>query len=249
MNTSFTNTHPSLRRGWLALCRLDEVGPRPQTHKLLSEHWVTWTDTAGTIRVFKDRCPHRLAPLSLGTCEGDGVRCAYHGWRFDAEGNCVEIPALGVGASLPPRAQLEGPSEVVVDHGMVFIAIDDPLGDPPSIDAAKDASFQVGDLPVIRARANAGLLADNFLDVAHFPFVHANTFGADEVREVPRYTVERQGLGFEASYEHDFANREDPAVAIGVRPLIQRRRLTYRYSAPRCTSNWRSSSSTPADRT
>jgi vanillate O-demethylase monooxygenase subunit len=77
-----------------------------------------------------------------------------------------------------------------------------------------------------------GLLADNFLDVAHFPFVHASTFGADEAREVPKYSVARDGLKFEASYEHEFANREDPGVAQGIRPLLQRRRLTYRYTAP-----------------
>jgi hypothetical protein len=52
------------------------------------------------------------------------------------------------------------------------------------------------------------------------------------VREVPHYSVERSEFGFSASYEHEFANREDPAVASGERPLVQRRRLTYRYSAP-----------------
>jgi hypothetical protein len=49
---------------------------------------------------------------------------------------------------------------------------------------------------------------------------------------VPGYTVERGEFGFSATYEHEFANREDPGVATGERPLIQRRRLTYRYSAP-----------------
>ena len=78
----------------------------------------------------------------------------------------------------------------------------------------------------------AGLFADNFLDVAHFPFVHAATFGAGEERTVPSYTLERDGYCFTASYEHLFANREDPGVDAGLRPLMQRRALTYRYTAP-----------------
>jgi phenylpropionate dioxygenase-like ring-hydroxylating dioxygenase large terminal subunit len=84
----------------------------------------------------------------------------------------------------------------------------------------------------LAARASAGLLADNFLDVAHFPFVHAGTFGADEAAEVPQYAVARDDWSFTMSYEHPFANREDPGVAAGVRPLVQTRRLSYRLSAP-----------------
>jgi vanillate O-demethylase monooxygenase subunit len=68
--------------------------------------------------------------------------------------------------------------------------------------------------------------------MAHFPFVHAATFGADQAREVPRFSVTREGFTFVASYEHAFANREDPGVATGLRPLVQQRRLTYRYTAP-----------------
>jgi vanillate O-demethylase monooxygenase subunit len=75
-------------------------------------------------------------------------------------------------------------------------------------------------------------LADNFLDMAHFPFVHTGTFGDAQALTVPAYEVEREGFGFTAHYEHDFANREDPGVAMGERPLIQRRLLTYRYHAP-----------------
>ena len=87
------------------------------------------------------------------------------------------------------------------------------------------------ELPTYLA-ASAGLLADNFLDVAHFPYVHAGTFGADEAAEVPQYAVARDGWSFTMSYEHSFANREDPAVASGVRPLVQHRRLAYRLDAP-----------------
>jgi vanillate O-demethylase monooxygenase subunit len=194
--------------------------------------YVAYRLPSGDVRVFNDRCPHRFAPLSLGTCEGENLRCVYHGWVFDGDGVGVEIPALGLDATIPSRAKLSGPTGVTESHGMVFVAPETSLTPVPSIAAALDSSFMRGDLPVIETRASAGLLADNFLDMAHFPFIHAKTFGADEAREVPNYSVQRSGYTFEAEYEHDFAHREDPGVAAGLRPLMQRRRLTYRYTAP-----------------
>jgi vanillate O-demethylase monooxygenase subunit len=115
---------------------------------------------------------------------------------------------------------------------MVFIAPEEPLTPLPTVAADADPSFMRGDLAPIVTRANAGLLADNFLDMAHFAYVHVGTFGAGEATAVGPYDVERSGYGFEAVYEHEFANREDPGVAQGIRPLLQRRRLTYRYTAP-----------------
>ena len=226
------NLHPALRNGWHSLCRSDEVSDVPRRFTLLAEDYVAYRSREGDVRVFLDRCPHRFAPLSLGTCEGDVLRCGYHGWAYDAQGLCVEIPALGANATIPPRAKLTAPAGVGESHGMVFVAPDEPLTTLPFIAAASDPSFERGDLPVIETRASAGLLADNFLDMAHFPFVHAGTFGAGEAREVPNYSVERDGYTFSAAYEHEFANVEDPGVAAGQRPLLQRRRLTYRYTAP-----------------
>jgi vanillate O-demethylase monooxygenase subunit len=160
------------------------------------------------------------------------LQCAYHGWRFDETGRCIEIPALGPEATIPPKAVLNSPARVAESHGMVFVALEEPLMPIPLIEAANDPSFMKGDLPVFTARASAGLLADNFLDMAHFPFVHVGTFGEGEAKEVPHYKVQRDGFTFEASYEHQFANREDPGVDAGIRPLVQTRRLTYRYHAP-----------------
>lgn len=198
----------------------------------MGEDWVVWRGPNGKVNVFRDLCPHRLAPLSIGKCEGDNIRCGYHGWVFNTSGDCVEIPALGDDATIPPRAKLSAPAGVHESHGMVFIAPEEPLTPAPTLSVKDDPTFQVGDLPVIVTRASAGLLADNFLDMAHFPFVHAATFGSESERTVPPYTVTRDGYTFEAAYEHEFANREDPGVEQGIRPLLQRRRLTYRYIAP-----------------
>ena len=232
MSRNLGNVEVALRRAWHPVCRSSEVTAQPRAATLMGEHFVLYRSPQGEVRVFHDRCPHRYAPLSLGTCEGDYLRCSYHGWAFDAEGRCIEVPSLGPDATLPPRAVLSGPFAVAESHGMVFVAPEEPLTQLPSLDADLDPAFVRGDLDAIVTRASAGLLADNFLDMAHFAFVHADTFGAGEATLVGPYSVEREGYGFTAVYEHDFANREDPGVAAGLRPLVQRRRLTYRYRAP-----------------
>jgi vanillate O-demethylase monooxygenase subunit len=156
----------------------------------------------------------------------------YHGWRFDSDGRCIEIPALGPAATLPSRATLQPAAGLLERHGMVFLAPEDPIAPLGAVPEADEAGFVAGDLPPIRARSGAGLLADNFLDMAHFPFVHRATFGTEQAAEVPSYRVERDGWGFTVTYEHAFAHREDPGVAAGLRPLVQTRRLTYRLDAP-----------------
>jgi phenylpropionate dioxygenase-like ring-hydroxylating dioxygenase large terminal subunit len=231
MGHLLSNVDPALRRCWHPVARPSEVTEQPLRVMLLGEPWVLYR-AGGRIVAFADRCPHRLTPLSIGQCAGGVIQCAYHGWRFDADGACVEIPALGAAAVLPPAARLTAPAGLVEAHGMVFLAPEDPIAPLGSIPEADDPSFEAGELPTLEARASAGLLADNFLDVAHFPFVHAGTFGADEAAEVPQYAVARDDWSFTMSYEHSFANREDPGVAAGVRPLVQTRRLSYRLSTP-----------------
>ncbi len=231
MPRALSNTDPALKRCWHPVARPAEVTDEPTRFMLLGEPWVLYR-VNGQVVGFADRCPHRHCPLSLGTNDDGVLRCAYHGWRFDHHGGCVEIPALGPDAALPPTAHLQAPAGLEESHGMIFLAPEAPIAPLGRIGEANDPSFVVGELPTVSTRASAGLLADNFLDVAHFPFVHAGTFGADEAAEVPRYVVARHGWSFTMTYEHTFANREDPGVIAGVRPLMQRRRLTYQLDAP-----------------
>ncbi len=226
-----TNTHPALRRCWHPVARSSEVQTGPLRVMLLGIPLVLFR-SQDEIACFVDRCPHRHAPLSLGACDGITLRCAYHGWRFDGEGKCVELPALGPGAAVPSQARLVPVAAVAERSGMVFVAPEDPVAPLGHIVESDDPTFEAGELPAIRARASAGLLADNFLDMAHFPYVHRGTFGADEAAEVEPYEVTRDGWAFIARREHPFANREDPGVEQGLRPLVQSRRLTYRLDAP-----------------
>ena len=84
-----------MRRYWLpALLSTDIPAPDcpPVRVKLLGEELVAFRDTQGAIGLLEEHCPHRLASLFLGRNEENGLRCVYHGWKFDVLGNCVDMP-------------------------------------------------------------------------------------------------------------------------------------------------------------
>ncbi len=208
-----------------------DIDDSPTPISLLGKDYV-FLRREGKVIAFEDRCPHRGAPLSIGKFCDEYVECGYHGWKFGFDGGCIEIPALGKDASIPKAATLSGPFAVVERYGLVFIAIDEPKAEIIEIEEFDDPNFDVGYLETFDARQYAAFLADNFLDVAHFPFVHSSTFGDGEEKVVEDFEIVEEGTSFTATYEHSFSNREDPLVHTGEHELVQRRRLTYRFVPP-----------------
>jgi phenylpropionate dioxygenase-like ring-hydroxylating dioxygenase large terminal subunit len=126
------------------------------------------------------------------------------------------------------------PFAVAERFGTIWIAPQKPIRD--LIEDADDANplFAQGWLIPDISGSPAAVLAENFLDVAHFPFVHFGTFGAAEEPIVPRYDVElhADGGGLSSVQEQWFDNPEDPGVIAGIREVRQRRRATYTYRWP-----------------
>ncbi|MCU1484503.1 MAG: hypothetical protein JWN67_1249 [Actinomycetia bacterium] len=226
-----SNTDPALRHGWHPVARSEAVGAEPVKARLLGEDWVLVRLPTG-LAAFVDRCPHRLAPLSLGWVDGDSLRCGFHGWCFDQAGTCTEIPSMGSSEKRPPRADVRTPWGLEERYGLVFLAPEEPVAPLLDVPEADDPAFLHGELDVIAAAIGAGLAADNFLDMSHFPFLHANTIGAEESAVIEELDVQRDGFCMTVRSRHPFPNREDPAVATGERPLLQHRIVTYRYHAP-----------------
>ena len=101
-NDFLTKTGPGtpmgelFRRYWIPALLADDLGGRdctPVRVRLLGEDLVAFRDTAGKIALIREACPHRGASLFLGRNEEHGLRCVYHGWKFDVEGNCVDMPS------------------------------------------------------------------------------------------------------------------------------------------------------------
>src|SRR5687768_2554503 len=92
-----------MRQHWLPVCLSEEVLERdgaPVRARLLGEDLVVFRDTEGRIGVLDEACPHRGASLSFGRNEEGGLRCLYHGWKFDVEGNVVDMSSEPPGSAM-----------------------------------------------------------------------------------------------------------------------------------------------------
>jgi phenylpropionate dioxygenase-like ring-hydroxylating dioxygenase large terminal subunit len=119
--------------GWFPVARAAEVGTTPLPVGAGGRAFVVVRlRPGGEVSAFPSRCPHRLVPLTAATVTDGRLRCGYHGWQFDADGRCVEIPSLGAGGTPPPRADLPVPWAVEEHHGWVWLAPDRTTAAIPS---------------------------------------------------------------------------------------------------------------------
>jgi phenylpropionate dioxygenase-like ring-hydroxylating dioxygenase large terminal subunit len=92
--TSGTPMGDTMRRYWmpaLMASELAEPDGAPVRVRLLGEDLVAFRDTEGRVGLLDEFCPHRRASLFFGRNEGCGLRCAYHGWKYDVDGRCVDM--------------------------------------------------------------------------------------------------------------------------------------------------------------
>ncbi|MEK1927018.1 MAG: Rieske 2Fe-2S domain-containing protein, partial [Rhizobium giardinii] len=84
------------RQFWIPVCMSSELKADgdPVRLMILGEKLVAFRDSEGRVGVFDHRCPHRCASLFFGRNEMGGIRCAYHGWKFDVTGKCLDQPNL-----------------------------------------------------------------------------------------------------------------------------------------------------------
>lgn len=167
-----------VRNAWyVAAWSHDIAAGEPFAISILDEPVVIYRGESGRLAALADRCVHRMAPLSLGRCEGDRLRCMYHGLLFSPEGQVVEIPGQ---AQIPPNARVRS-YPVVERHTWVWVwmgdaeAADETLI-PPAV-GLDHPDYILGHGHLDYA-AEARLINDNLLDFSHLSFVHANSFGA-----------------------------------------------------------------------
>jgi len=162
-----------LRRYWQPVALTDELaGPRPvKAVQLMGQHFVLFRDEHGRLGMLDRDCPHRGADLAFGRLENGGLRCPFHGWLFDASGQCLETPAEPAGSRLCTRIR-QAAYPVVEKSGVVFAYIGP--GEPPAFPA-----FDCFVAPDTHTFAFKGLFECNWLqalevgiDPAHASYLH-----------------------------------------------------------------------------
>lgn len=179
---------PALDGCWFVVATPDAIGAEPLGVTVRDTDYVIWRDADDALIAAPDRCTHREARLSLGTVDAGCLTCPYHGWSFGPEGRCVGVPSSGADAAIPPTAHL-ATVRVEERYGLVWLCPAEPTQPIPHLAADADDAFTRLNTQVQIWECSATRMIDNMLDVAHFPYTHAGTFGLEQEAEVPRFSL------------------------------------------------------------
>jgi vanillate O-demethylase monooxygenase subunit len=194
---------------WHPVALAAEVTDRPVAARLLDQDLVLYRTPAG-ITVAADLCAHRGAPLSMGKVRDGRITCAYHGYCYDGDGRCTLVPAHPQGP-IPGKLHLRVfPS--VERYGLVWTRLAEGTAEIPAFPEFGSPGFQQILVPPFTWAASAGRQVESFCDVAHFAFVHENTFAVRDP-EVPRYEARAIPGGVFADFVSQVGNVTDPNAA------------------------------------
>jgi phthalate 4,5-dioxygenase oxygenase subunit len=173
-----------MRRHWLPLCLSEEVAEpdgTPVRARLLGEDLVVFRDTEGRLGVLGEYCLHRRASLAFGRNEQCGLRCLYHGWKFDVEGNILDMPseAPGTAERLGRKAKAYPVRE---GGGFVWVWMGPREAmrewEPPAWWPHRDTRIAV---VKIHVACNWAQVLEGAIDSAHSSSLHSTNMPAAEV--------------------------------------------------------------------
>jgi phenylpropionate dioxygenase-like ring-hydroxylating dioxygenase large terminal subunit len=143
---------------------------------------VLFPDAEGRPHLFSDRCPHRGASLALGRVEAGCLRCPFHGWKFAADGSCLEAPAEPAGASPPARSSLVGERPVLESRGFIWMWWGPDPPDPALLPELP--LFPAADWSHVESsfdwETHFSRVIESNLDNSHAYWVHKGTFASQD---------------------------------------------------------------------
>src|SRR4051794_3545449 len=168
-----------LMRGYWVPAGLSSELPHPDCDPLrvllLGEKLIAFRDTNGQVGLIQNHCPHRGASLFFGRNEEAGLRCVYHGWKFDVTGQCVDMPNEPAESNF--KNKVRATAYPCQERNGVVWAYMGPRATPPPL-----PNLEGNMLPQGEWQANAMQRECNWLqglegdiDTSHFSFLHAGS--------------------------------------------------------------------------
>ncbi len=160
--------------------------------RIMSEDFTLYRGESGKAQVIASRCAHRGTLLSTGWVEGDCIRCFYHGWKYDATGQCVEMPAEE--ASFPAKVKVR--SYPTVEYlGLIFAYLGDGEAPPlPRFETLEEEGVLTADSYFRGCNAFNNL--ESNMDELHVAFVHRTSFASTGLnRDLPKISGDETDYG------------------------------------------------------
>lgn len=155
--------------------------------RLLEENVVVW-QAGDELLAWQDLCIHRGTRLSLGQVVDQRLQCPYHGWTYNEQGRCVHIPAHP--EQTPPEKARVKRYRACEQYGLIWVSLGNPVQDFPAFPEWVDPTFRKLLCGPYQVAASGPRIIENFLDIAHFPFVHQGILGDQGHPEIEDYRAE-----------------------------------------------------------
>jgi vanillate O-demethylase monooxygenase subunit len=169
-----------VENAWYVACTPDEIAGRPLGRTVCGKRMVLFRAEEGRVSALEDFCPHRGAPLSLGSLRDDGrLVCGYHGLVMGGDGRCVGMPGQRVRPTVRRYPSVER-------YGFVWVWPGDPSkADPAALHPlpwaeSPDWTYAGG---LYRVACDYRLMIDNLMDLTHETYVHSTSIGQREIEE------------------------------------------------------------------
>ena len=195
-----------MRHYWLPALKSSELvaDGEPVRFKLLGENLIAFRDTAGRIGVMDHRCPHRCASLFFGRNEEGGIRCVYHGWKFDVEGKCLDMANVPAHQDFKHKVHAKA-YKATERNGLVWVYMGERETAPP-LPAIESHLLAEGDVTIDMAMRECNWLQalEGDIDTSHFSFLH---IGSTKLEELPEGDLSRYQI---LNKTPEFASDETP---------------------------------------
>lgn len=163
------------RRFWMPAIlasELPEPDAPPKRLRILGEDLVAFRNTEGKVGILEAYCPHKLAPLYWGRNEECGLRCVYHGWKFDTEGRCIDMPNESEESNFKNKVGIKAyPTREYGGAIWIYMGPDDKIPELPQLEWARVPEGYCH-LSSWLQRTNWAQGMEGEIDTSHVSFLH-----------------------------------------------------------------------------
>lgn len=178
-----------LKKQWHPVCLSQDLAEdKPLSAVIMGEDVVIWRSNE-KICAWKNLCPHRGTALSLGKVCNNRIRCPYHGWEFNSDGQCEYIPA-DPNVKIPAKAKAVAIYHTKEYAGLVWVCISDEPDPLPTLPEMENSDFRVIPMGPYKMNASVTRVVENFLDVSHPPILHEGYLGDPDHAQIGDLEVE-----------------------------------------------------------
>jgi phthalate 4,5-dioxygenase oxygenase subunit len=174
-----------MRQYWIPAAMSSELKAdgAPLRLMLLGEQLIAFRDSSGRVGVMDHRCPHRCATLFIGRNEEDGIRCVYHGWKFDVEGNCVDMPSVPAHQDFKDKVKAKA-YKTAERNGLIWVYMG-KREEAPAFPGLEILGVPEADVTMWFALRECNWMQalEGDIDTSHFGFLHVGHVDPEEVPE------------------------------------------------------------------